>query len=329
MRSIPIKEKSHQSAFTLVELLIVISIIAILVGLIFAGTSGLRASAQRATTTTILSVLSLGVERAAMDLGGAISGSQHPLAGNAPLTVGYLPDFADTGNLTYTGPMPPFRNQGGLVDASNMASDDRFADPIAPHLFGMKRWRLKVLGVESERVNPAVRLSDDPDDFGVARYRRANGDAFDSTHPHVWYRQWSQSIRASLGDTFDRLAELGAIRDPDPDAEWIASGRLMKRASGQSAGSWFEGAVLNVSGDDNKWVEYDLPGPYLVDSYGTEILMGNDPAGRTIFVSAGPDRSFRVHPGATGVLNSTDPFAIPASGDHTAEADNIVVFGER
>ncbi|TVR12360.1 MAG: prepilin-type N-terminal cleavage/methylation domain-containing protein [Planctomycetota bacterium] len=257
--------------FTLVEMLVVISIIVTLSGLLVAGASALRGSQKRTQTNMIMAITSNGMEQVALQRGGAVSGAPHPLH----------------------------------------ALDEDQRSINAPHLAGLGMASVRVLGVAGRRLTTWV------DDGSVQVDReRDEGDVY---HGDVWYNAWARSVRSSLGDSMDRLAELGALRAPPlipvaqaVDRLWLMDSRLRYYPGADGAGtgsSWQPGRVQY----DGQWLPYTLPGPAVVDAWGTEILLYQTENGLTGLMSAGPDGSFR---------------RLPGSSNNDAESDNILLFGD-
>lgn len=266
------RRQLYVNGFTLIELLVVISIIAILSGLVMAGYGSLEKSRARAHTGMVIAIASTGVERAALDLGGAISGAPHPL------------------------------------------NDVLDLEARAPHLAGLEN--VRVLGVNGAGLRTQI----DDGEVSVARDRN-DGDIY---HGDVWHNAWERAVRTSLGGSYDRLVELQAIRNPrripiaqpdegvwliqDSDDEWRL--RQYDGVDGPGHGNvWQPGRVLQ----DGEWRAYVMPGPTVIDAWGTEIIMIQDAAGRTNFISAGPDGSFVTLP--DGELGE-------------AQNDNIQLFGD-
>lgn len=358
-----------QRGFTLIELLLVVSVIVLLMGIMLAGIEMLRRALDRSKTMTAMTTLLVGLERSAAALGGSVSGVPHPLAGTARLKPVYDPAFADNGIiLGRDGERPLFNRAAGQpLDTAGMAIEipavddveaglrtrvvlpsDRFADPRHPHLFGLERGALSVLGASSELVSETQQVHRAPgaapiDPAALADTRRyplrstrlsaflygGSRKQYQRAATAFWDEESRKALRAALGDNLDRLAEVGAVRSADPDAALLCDDRLRARSdpgSADSEGRWGPGRIRL---DDGGWHLYALRGLSIVDAWGTEILVSIDGAGRTTAMSAGRDGAFRFHPGENGELDSVDPFAGPAGDDRDASQDNLSAFGGR
>ena len=112
---------------------------------------------------------------------------------------------------------------------------------------------------------------------------------------------------------------MGGLRSPPlipkdelVDTLWLLDQRLRHYPGDTGPGTgpdWAPGRVY----DGVHWQPYAMPGPAVVDAWGTEILLYQTEAGLTGVMSAGPDGCFR---------------RLPGSDTHDAQQDNLLLFGE-
>lgn len=147
--------RPRRLAFTMLELLVVISIMAILSAMILVGASAIMGNAERKKTETIIQTVKTGIELAIANKGSAISPTEHPFAGsNAESGGGRFKFVRGSGNAAWgtnvstTGtalkgvPNPDFLN--GSQDQLMMLSD-RFEDERIVLLHGTRREDIGVL----------------------------------------------------------------------------------------------------------------------------------------------------------------------------------------
>jgi prepilin-type N-terminal cleavage/methylation domain-containing protein len=163
-------------AFTMIELLVVISIIAVLAALIITGASALGIGSKREKTKTILGAVRKGIELTIANKGGSISPVEHPLAGsralgsrflfqrfNSPTGMGTSMPAAgaklDTSSIALAG-LNNTNQMPGAADPLNqlMLPSDLYADPKSYLLYGLKREFIGVLGALQKRVTKYILL---------------------------------------------------------------------------------------------------------------------------------------------------------------------------
>ena len=151
--------RSSRLAFTMLELLVVISVMAILASLILVGASTIMGNAEKKKTETIIQTVKTGIELAIANKGSAISPTEHPFAGSNADAGG--PRFAfvrasgntewNTGDSVSTSgtalkgvPHPKYLGISAQRNNLLMASD-RYKDPRIVLLHGAKREDIGVL----------------------------------------------------------------------------------------------------------------------------------------------------------------------------------------
>ncbi len=165
----------RRQAFTMLELLVVISIIAVLATMTIVGATALIGDAKKKKTQTILSAIRKGIELTIAARGGSISPVEHPLAGsraprfqyqryNAPTGSGTsMPPAGvqlDTSSIALAGLNDPSQLPGGGSAAGNqlMLASDLYADKRSYLLYGLKREYIGVLGALQKRVTKYILL---------------------------------------------------------------------------------------------------------------------------------------------------------------------------
>jgi prepilin-type N-terminal cleavage/methylation domain-containing protein len=337
-----------RGAFTLLELLVVIAIIVVLMGLGVATAQIIRRQTKVAQTQMLLSIVHQALSSNPKSSGTAV----HPLAGtkvldgSRPLFYGSRQGSAtatalDASQIALSGPETLVAS---ALKNRLIVPDDRLAEPGAPHLFGLERSNLRILGIETVRTtevrliptNSAIIASDaqttalesiNPKlvDFAFGGSREIELDSR-LTDPAAtdWERKAGQAVQVILSDDVERLTKLGMLRSPDPDAPLAAKARLRldtnsSRATTVGTGSsWQQCRILDV---DATWKPMLLRGPTLLDSWGTEIVI-SERDGNFEVRSAGPDGCFVFHPGPNNTLETVNPFEAPASDDRDAAEDN-------
>ncbi len=317
----------RRRAFTLIELLVVISIILVLTGLVLAGVGVLRESAKRGRTEAILAATLQGISTWSADQGGLPSPGEHPLAGSREPRSIFVRASGGTvavNLMAFVGVeetnLPPGYRSRLLL------SDDRFADPAAPGLFGLSRDRIGILGAGIAEVTrfkllptptsmAAVIAS--PDDAGVGR----------TTQPTDGPSATDRLLTTILGKGghFDELTKMGAVWSPPDD---------LPAHRGWNTRVWsITKAAIVVPGtasmtDPDGLQRYRLRGPGIYDAWGNEVLVSVASDGRNLrLMSAGRDGHFAWLPGADGSFQ-TDPTSASASGDdRDAARDNVIIGG--
>jgi prepilin-type N-terminal cleavage/methylation domain-containing protein len=141
-------------AFTMLELLVVISVMAVLASMILVGAKAIMGNAEKKKTETIIQTVRTGIELAIANKGSAISPTEHPFAGSRADGGGggrfkfirgdaRWPGSVSTSGIALKGvPNPDYL--GGDPDHLLMASDV-YNDPRIVLLFGARRENIGVL----------------------------------------------------------------------------------------------------------------------------------------------------------------------------------------
>jgi len=338
---------ARRGGFTTIELLTVVSIIAILSTLILAAALAVRGSADATRSRAIVAAVCVALETIAAERGSAPAPAPHPLAGSrAPratfvrdgTTAGYAGAVA-SGGLAYRAADPaavPSAARGAVL-----LPGDRWAgaaDPAGcplPFAYGARRAELGVVGsgtgIETWRrlPRPERRYSDD----GTTLRTPLDGPAYPAgeflvdaggTVPQR-IGATRHAIEASFGaEQLSELAALGAVRSVE--AADLAGGLLARDPDGDPpTPRWESGRYF----DGSAWVVYALAGTALYDAWGNEICYRLSADGRTpIVTSAGKDGVLAIDPGPDRVLQSP-PTGPPAGDDRDGAADNIVEGTDR
>ena len=340
-----------RAAFTLVELLVVITVMAILVGLIIAAAAALGVGSKKTRSATILETV-----RQAMEVTGAQSGSvtsavEHPLAGSygAPGEPRFRfvraaaphSDLARTVNGALGTESEQIALSGvGLGElaagahARLLLPDDIYADHQVPLLYGLARERIGVLGAKLAAVTRFRRLPKpvpgqviaQPDDLGAYpnAVRLVSSDVQpDGNKPTLDYILGSTNATAEL-------AKLGALFAPEDDPlHRHAYGRVWCEQPRTGSGEpLFKPGRFNdperVPLSSPSWKRYRLRGLAIYDAWGVEIICSTAANGAVRLMSAGKDGAFRWDPGLNGALE-TDAWATgPAGDDKDGSRDNVV-----
>jgi prepilin-type N-terminal cleavage/methylation domain-containing protein len=161
---------SRQAAFSLIELLVVVGLIAILASMVIVGAGALGIGSKRAKTTTILATVRKAIELTIANRGGGISPVDHPLAGSRrPVPV---LNSADNQFVRGKHNLASDPSAGVNVDqisealaglqyaqADNsgksqvMLPTDVFANKGLPLLYGLRRERIGVIGAQQKAVS--------------------------------------------------------------------------------------------------------------------------------------------------------------------------------
>ncbi len=316
----------NRPAFTLVELLTVIAIIALLAGMLLAVAGVMRGRGKEAQTRGIIAIVLQAVEAHRIDKGGAPSACEHPLAGTAPPAAVF--QRADGTSIASNAlrPMIHGPTAAAQVDAACRDQlalpDDRFADPSVPLLYGLSRQRCTVLGPVASGVTWRHQVSPPQQGSGIAAsqldpagpgYPRIGSLQGGTTFATQAGRDQTRTIDYLLGaGGFEaELARLGGLRAPPDDdpAKLIRHQRVWSDAS--------------IGGPEAKvptladGTPYLLRGKNLYDAFGHELLYCVVQGGAIQVLSAGRDGGFVTRAGPDGVLGTADDLA--------ASADNIVL----
>ena len=140
----------RQLAFTMLELLVVISIMSILAAMILVGARAIGGNALAKKTDTIIQTVRSGIELAIANKGSAISPKEHPFAGSRDSAGGQRFKFVriDGTNVSSTGMAlkgPPHTNHLTSDKDKLLLNTDRYADERIPILYGALREDIGVL----------------------------------------------------------------------------------------------------------------------------------------------------------------------------------------
>ncbi len=305
-------------AFTLIEMLVVISIIALLAGLLLAGVGPLKNMAKRNTTSAICQGVQQALHVRAAALGGMIEPSEHPLAASAAPRDAFV--RAGTGTVVAVngealGGVPLTRLNVG--DQSRLLlDDDRSSDPTSPHMYGLSRREMTILGAGLTAVT-GYRLL--PQGTGTLASPTSN---FGRVVPQpaippviIGGAASTSLISTALGKAGSEgeLAKLKALWTPPDDdvANLFHQNRLYR------VGSTIDGTVTQGG------VRYRLRGTAIYDAWGNEILYSLGAKDALIITSAGRDGHFRFHPGGDGAFQTAAEADAVAGDDKDAATDNI------
>lgn len=149
------KRPLHHSAFTLIELIVVISIMAVLASMILIGAKALMGSAKKDKTLVIIRAVETGINLAIANKGSAISPTEHPFAGSQADAGGSRFKFVRNGDPRWGNvsvspsgtalkgvPYPSYLS--GDTDKLMMPSDI-YNEKNVPILYGAKREDIGVL----------------------------------------------------------------------------------------------------------------------------------------------------------------------------------------
>ena len=148
--------------FTMIELLMVISIIAVLSSMIVMVAMGLGGDAKKKKTGVIIATIRKGIELTIAGRGGSVSPTEHPFAGSRATRFPFLRAAngaaVATSGLAFKGvDLSQVSISAGGRDQV-LADDDVFNDPRVPMLFGAKREVMGILGATQKLVTKYVQL---------------------------------------------------------------------------------------------------------------------------------------------------------------------------
>lgn len=324
--------------FTLIEMLVVISILGILMSLGIFGINHLRRLAMKTRTQAILAMVLKGLNSAGATQAQNLGTVEHPLAASAAPRYRFIrasggTDVAAAGMAIKTLDMAYVPT----VDRDRvLLADDRFADPMAPQFIGLPRWQLATIGVSTPWVSQWVRISGPGQtgipvvpDLGTWVDEGFLRQAVTDPTSVAWEQSADKAFSVTLGAVLDELTKLGAVRRPDTTRDTLMlSNRLRQDLAPKvpaPSAQWRPGTI-NVAGS---WTAYRLRGPNLVDVWGREILIGTSPTGSFRLQSAGLDGMFRWAPGRDGILQTTADATAPAGDDQMGDTDNITLGNDQ
>jgi prepilin-type N-terminal cleavage/methylation domain-containing protein len=171
---------ARHAAFTLLELLVVISIIAVLASMTLVVSKKLM-TGKKQQTETIIADVRKAIEMAAATSGGTIASAEHPLAGSRAPRFAFVTSSGATlgtgaisvGGVSVSGFKGPPRTfldssltkrdiascaSGGAVSPYLLDGDDVYANSKVPGLFGVRRRYLGVMGSLQVAVTDYLRL---------------------------------------------------------------------------------------------------------------------------------------------------------------------------
>lgn len=315
----------NPSAFTIIELLVVVGIIALLAGLLFVAGRSFSDAGKKSRTASTLAMIWTATETARAQ-GISIPTAEHPLAGSAAPRLQFARTDGSAVSTSGEALVGVKLSQLSSVSAKGrlLLPDDRFADPLSPLLYGMERRDCYILGAPFKDVtayrslprNNGLPLDPKANDYGHPDYNNLihltkpgwyldiyKGDVL--TNPPAYYQGDVGGTVTSVKKSFDaifkgnaafeELSGLGAIGTPVDDTRLLIGGRIW---SDQLVNSdrWEPGLVQDT---DNRWKSYRLRGMALYDGWGREILVTPDGDGGLKSVrSAGRDGVFRFNPGS-------------------------------
>ncbi|MDA3961305.1 MAG: type II secretion system protein [Planctomycetota bacterium] len=323
-------------AFTLIEMLVVMAIIALLASMILAAVTMIGKSSERTRTETILTTISQGLHLTLAERGTLPDAAEHPWAGSrAP-----RPAFAraSTGTAVATSGEALRGVALSQLAATGTASrlllpSDIHNDRACPLLFGLERGRIGLLAAPRADITTyrwlAVPegMTQVPDRNSDGNY--TNTDFADSVHlmqPSTTAADSTAHLSFFLGaTTLDELGKLDAIVSSPDTGGRICNDRLWSRQAGAASSEpWAPGRVYDASAGEQGWKDAALPGQALYDAWGREILysLAN---GQVRLLSAGADGVFAVDPGLDLVYDpATDPVTGTFAGDdRDGRRDNL------
>ena len=325
-----VTESRVRPAFSLIELLTVIAIIATLSALLVASAGALSSGSKKSRTDSILGAVRNAVELTLAEQGMAASAAEHPLAGSREPRTTFV--RANGGAVAATGVALVLSGRTTIADVQSgkqsrvLLPEDRFADPAVPQLYGTPRHRLGILGVPQAGVTKYRKLptnldaSVDPDSLPDGDYLIAPKGTPQDHQAHL-----ERLLGAAAGS---ELASLGALRTPPADyTVAIAYGRVL--TSGNGVERWKpdhirDGTLSSGPGAGQPaWKPYRLPGVAIYDGWGTEVLYAVKPSGFAV-ISAGADRVFRFDPGKDHTVATAADANDPAGDDRDGSLDNRV-----
>ena len=149
------KRPLHHSGFTLIELIVVISIMAVLASMILIGAKALMGNAKKDKTLVIIRAVETGINLAIANKGSAISPTEHPFAGSQADAGGSRFKFVRNGDPRWGNSSLSTSGTAlkGVPDPSYLSGDtdklmlpsDIYNEINVPILYGAKREDIGVL----------------------------------------------------------------------------------------------------------------------------------------------------------------------------------------
>ncbi len=277
--------------FSLIEMLVVISIILILFAISLPVVAILRRQAQAQLTSASLAGVLQALQVWSAGRGGSVTPAEHPLAGSAApraLFVRGDTHAAMTSNgMAFSG--ASLSQLSAADQATLMLPTDLFADPTTPLLYGMARDHLGQLGVAAP---------------GITSYRLlpASGSIASAAvggilvQPNDPVSASTELLDLILSDRRKDLAGQGLMIAPPDDTSLIATNRVWGPASVKGL------RTPPLTGG----VRYQIRGLALYDVWGREVMYSLSRDGHPRLESAGPDGFFAVDPAKGPAWSATD-----------------------
>jgi hypothetical protein len=230
-----------------------------------------------------------------------------------------------------------------------LMADDWFADRGTPHLYGMHRGELGVIGDPQQAVTRYRRLQRPPSaspilpgPYDAAMY----GDRDHLVEPDGHHEDGHKTFDYLFGNSNvqSELLAMGALAAPlndDPEhrlrqpAEKTGldnAGRVWSSAGAEprdGIASWRAGlirdGVMQFGPDEGKpdWKPYHLRGLAVNDAWGHEVLYSITATGAVVLQSGGQDGSYRFSPGLDRYLQTSADAVDPAGDDQDCASDNL------
>jgi len=326
-------------AFTLIEMLVVVAIIAVLAGLLLASVGTVREKVKRGRSQATLALVATAIEGRAAATGGAVAPGEHPLAGSAAPRPGFIRN-ADGSAVASIGEAYRVQDAAWLPSGFRpriLRNNDHFVGSPAwsvPGLYGLRRAEIGIFGAWDRRVTtwrnlprPSSRFDADSD--GLLDFTAGGAD------PALYFDQQflvgeldadavarSRAVVEQMlaSEVMAELAKLKAIRTYDGSAGVLANGFVAELGT---VPQWKPG-TLQVAG---AWHRYGILGTSVVDAWGVEILFGTSASGGAVFTSAGRDGFFRWDHGPDATFQTTANATQAAGDDRDGSSDNIQAGG--
>ncbi len=306
------------NGFSLIELLVVVSIITLLAGMLLVVSNMLRESAKRSRTSAIQQIIQQALSLQAAQHGGLPSPAEHPLAGSLMPRTSFARADGTHAAVTQTGMALLGATAAELTSGSDrlLMPGDLLADPGIPGLYGVARSRLGILGMDTIDVTAyfRIKLGSPPVDPTVATNYLAVAPTETTAQRQALLQFWIP------GSPWSELVKLGAVFTPTDDlaAHLISNGRVW---SPEAAGAKSSACRIKDAGN---WKSYRLRGAAIVDGWGREMLFSVNDGHSVNLESAGRDGLFRWNPGHDDIFQ-TDPWGPRAGDDTDASMDNVTL----